>query len=61
MRNDERGTSRQAASSMPAWHKTMSAMSGANGMVYMEYSTGKYELLGQGQNESEPKDPSKRH
>ncbi|XP_038679973.1 general transcription and DNA repair factor IIH helicase subunit XPB1-like isoform X4 [Tripterygium wilfordii] len=39
---------------------SMSAMSGANGMVYMEYSTGK-KLAGQGQMKSKPKDPSKRH
>ncbi|GMJ03814.1 homolog of xeroderma pigmentosum complementation group B 1 [Hibiscus trionum] len=39
---------------------SMSAMSGANGMVYMEYSTGKHKLLGHGQ-KSKPKDPSKRH
>ncbi|XVE64807.1 hypothetical protein DITRI_Ditri07aG0131600 [Diplodiscus trichospermus] len=40
---------------------SMSAMSGANGMVYMEYSTGKHKLPGQGQNKSKPKDPNKRH
>ncbi|XWS49977.1 hypothetical protein CRYUN_Cryun12cG0048800 [Craigia yunnanensis] len=40
---------------------SMSAMSGAYGMVYMEYSTGKHKLLGQGQNKSKPKDPAKRH
>ncbi|KAK8361301.1 hypothetical protein V6Z12_A03G030900 [Gossypium hirsutum] len=40
---------------------SMSAMSGANGMVYMEYSTGKHKLMGHGQNKSKPKDPSKRH
>ncbi|KAA3456517.1 DNA repair helicase XPB1-like protein [Gossypium australe] len=40
---------------------SMSAMSGANGMVYMEYSTGKHKLIGHGQNKSKPKDPSKRH
>ncbi|TYJ07711.1 hypothetical protein E1A91_A11G024300v1 [Gossypium mustelinum] len=40
---------------------SMSSMSGANGMVYMEYSTGKHKLIGQGQNKSKPKDPSKRH
>ncbi|PPD97708.1 hypothetical protein GOBAR_DD05311 [Gossypium barbadense] len=39
---------------------SMSAMSGANGMVYMEY-TGKHKLMGHGQNKSKPKDPSKRH
>ncbi|XP_038679995.1 general transcription and DNA repair factor IIH helicase subunit XPB1-like isoform X4 [Tripterygium wilfordii] len=39
---------------------SMSAMSGANGMIYMEYSTGK-KLAGQGQMKSKPKDPSKRH
>ncbi|KAE8721960.1 DNA repair helicase XPB1 [Hibiscus syriacus] len=37
---------------------SMSTMSGANGMVYMEYSTGKHKLVGQ---KSRPKDPSKRH
>ncbi|KAJ7944948.1 DNA repair helicase XPB1 [Quillaja saponaria] len=36
--------------------KSMSAMSGANGMVYMEYSTGH-----KGQMKSKPKDPTKRH
>ncbi|KAK6251328.1 Helicase/UvrB [Theobroma cacao] len=40
---------------------SMSAMSGANGMVYMEYSTGKHKYPGQGQIKSKPKDPSKRH
>ncbi|XP_022736909.1 DNA repair helicase XPB1 isoform X2 [Durio zibethinus] len=40
---------------------SMSAMSGANGMVYMEYSTGKQKLIGHGQNKSKPKDPAKRH
>lgn len=40
---------------------SMSSMSGANGMVYMEYSTAKHKLIGQGQNKSKPKDPSKRH
>ncbi|KDP25407.1 hypothetical protein JCGZ_20563 [Jatropha curcas] len=39
---------------------SMSAMSGAKGMVYMEYSTGR-RLAGQGQLKSKPKDPSKRH
>ncbi|KAH7550243.1 hypothetical protein JRO89_XS13G0159600 [Xanthoceras sorbifolium] len=40
---------------------SMSAMSGANGMVYMEYSTGK-RYAGQGQLKSkQPKDPAKRH
>ncbi|KAF4364388.1 hypothetical protein F8388_006965 [Cannabis sativa] len=40
---------------------SMSAMSGANGMVYMEYSTGR-RLAGQGQLKSnKPKDPAKRH
>ncbi|XVF10564.1 hypothetical protein REPUB_Repub07fG0193300 [Reevesia pubescens] len=39
---------------------SMSAMSGANGMVYMEYSTGKHRLLGPGL-KTKPKDPSKRH
>ncbi|OWM85302.1 hypothetical protein CDL15_Pgr028089 [Punica granatum] len=37
---------------------SMSAMSGANGMVYMEYSTGKKPM---GQGKPKPKDPSKRH
>ncbi|XP_042033986.1 general transcription and DNA repair factor IIH helicase subunit XPB1-like isoform X2 [Salvia splendens] len=37
---------------------SMSTMSGANGRVYMEYSTGK-KL--QGQMKSKPKDPAKRH
>ncbi|XP_038688445.1 general transcription and DNA repair factor IIH helicase subunit XPB1 isoform X2 [Tripterygium wilfordii] len=40
---------------------SMSAMSGANGMVYMEYSTGQKKLAGQGHLKSKPKDPSKRH
>ncbi|PON84542.1 Helicase XPB/Ssl [Trema orientale] len=40
---------------------SMSAMSGANGMVYMEYRTGR-KLAGQGQIKSnKPKDPAKRH
>ncbi|KAK7369710.1 hypothetical protein VNO80_11753 [Phaseolus coccineus] len=39
-------------------HGSMSAMSGAKGMVYMEYSTGR---KGQGQMKSKPKDPAKRH
>ncbi|KAH9719475.1 General transcription and DNA repair factor IIH helicase subunit XPB1 [Citrus sinensis] len=38
---------------------SMSAMSGAQGMVYMEYSTGQ-KKLGLGQ-KGKPKDPSKRH
>lgn len=38
---------------------SMSAMSGAQGMVYMEYSTGQ-KKLGVGQ-KGKPKDPSKRH
>ncbi|KAL2648529.1 hypothetical protein AAZV13_05G178400 [Glycine max] len=38
---------------------SMSAMSGAKGMVYMEYSTGRNK--GQGQIKSKPKDPAKRH
>ncbi|GAV76105.1 Helicase_C domain-containing protein/ResIII domain-containing protein/Helicase_C_3 domain-containing protein [Cephalotus follicularis] len=37
---------------------SMSAFSGANGMVYMEYSTGRNK---QGQLKSKPKDPTKRH
>ncbi|QCD85057.1 DNA excision repair protein ERCC-3 [Vigna unguiculata] len=40
-------------------HGSMSAMSGAKGMVYMEYSTGRNK--GQGQIKSKPKDPAKRH
>ncbi|KAL5709191.1 DNA helicase [Ranunculus cassubicifolius] len=41
---------------------SMSAMSGAKGMVYMEYSTGRGRLPGQGQlRTSKPKDPTKRH
>ncbi|OIW19824.1 hypothetical protein TanjilG_24537 [Lupinus angustifolius] len=36
---------------------SMSAMSGAKGMVYMEYSTGRHK----GQIKSKPKDPAKRH
>ncbi|CAL0313355.1 unnamed protein product [Lupinus luteus] len=40
-------------------HGSMSAMSGAKGMVYMEYSTGRHK--GQGQIKSKPKDPAKRH
>ncbi|GMN31998.1 hypothetical protein TIFTF001_003492 [Ficus carica] len=39
---------------------SMSAMSGANGMVYMEYSTGKGKLMGHGM-KIKPKDPTKRH
>lgn len=38
---------------------SMSAMSGANGMVYMEYSTG--QKGGKGQIKGKPKDPAKRH
>ncbi|KAL0329829.1 UNVERIFIED_CONTAM: General transcription and DNA repair factor IIH helicase subunit XPB1 [Sesamum radiatum] len=38
---------------------SMSAMSGASGMVYMEYSTGQKKL--HGQMKSKPKDPNKRH
>lgn len=37
---------------------SMSAMSGANGLVYMEYNTGRNK---QGQMKSKPKDPTKRH
>ncbi|KAF9597424.1 hypothetical protein IFM89_018870 [Coptis chinensis] len=40
---------------------SMSAMSGAKGMVYMEYNTGRGGRPGQGQLKSKPKDPSKRH
>ncbi|XP_030474945.2 general transcription and DNA repair factor IIH helicase subunit XPB1 [Syzygium oleosum] len=39
---------------------SMSAMSGANGMVYMEYSTGR-KLIGPGQPKPKPRDPSRRH
>ncbi|KAL9329952.1 hypothetical protein ACSQ67_004955 [Phaseolus vulgaris] len=39
-------------------HGSMSAMSGAKGMLYMEYGTGR---KGQGQIKSKPKDPAKRH
>uniref|UniRef100_A0A1D1Z523 DNA 3'-5' helicase n=1 Tax=Anthurium amnicola TaxID=1678845 RepID=A0A1D1Z523_9ARAE len=39
---------------------SMSAMSGASGMVYMEYNTGKGKQAGQGQHKK-PKDPTKRH
>ncbi|KAK2984557.1 hypothetical protein RJ640_018935 [Escallonia rubra] len=38
---------------------SMSAMSGANGMVYMEYNTGRNKHFGQ--MKSKPKDPTKRH
>lgn len=38
---------------------SMSAMSGASGMVYMEYSTGQKKP--HGQMKSKPKDPNKRH
>ncbi|XP_075518031.1 general transcription and DNA repair factor IIH helicase/translocase subunit XPB1 [Primulina tabacum] len=38
---------------------SMSAMSGASGMVYMEYDTGQKKL--HGQSKSKPKDPAKRH
>ncbi|XP_042475918.1 general transcription and DNA repair factor IIH helicase subunit XPB1 [Macadamia integrifolia] len=40
---------------------SMSAMSGASGMVYMEYNTGRGKYAGQGQIKSKPKDPAKRH
>ncbi|OVA13975.1 Helicase Ercc3 [Macleaya cordata] len=40
---------------------SMSAMSGAHGMVYMEYNNGKGKYPGQGQLKSKPKDPAKRH
>ncbi|RVW43250.1 DNA repair helicase XPB2 [Vitis vinifera] len=40
---------------------SMSAMSGASGMVYMEYNTGRNKHGGQGQIKGKPKDPSKRH
>ncbi|XP_057525326.1 general transcription and DNA repair factor IIH helicase subunit XPB1 [Amaranthus tricolor] len=39
---------------------SMSAMSGANGMVYMEYNTGQ-KKQGMAQLKKKPKDPSKRH
>ncbi|XP_068642462.1 general transcription and DNA repair factor IIH helicase/translocase subunit XPB1-like [Aristolochia californica] len=39
---------------------SMSAMSGAKGMVYMEYSTGRGKQAGHGQ-VKKPKDPAKRH
>ncbi|CAA3002379.1 DNA repair helicase XPB1 isoform X2 [Olea europaea var. sylvestris] len=38
---------------------SMSAMSGASGMVYMEYNTGQKNV--HGQTKSKPKDPAKRH
>ncbi|CAI9774757.1 unnamed protein product [Fraxinus pennsylvanica] len=38
---------------------SMSAMSGASGMAYMEYSTGQKKV--HGQTKSKPKDPAKRH
>ncbi|XP_020593007.1 DNA repair helicase XPB1-like isoform X2 [Phalaenopsis equestris] len=40
---------------------SMSALSGANGMVYMEYNTGHGKKTAQGQTKTKPKDPSKRH
>ncbi|XP_010934928.1 general transcription and DNA repair factor IIH helicase/translocase subunit XPB1 isoform X2 [Elaeis guineensis] len=40
---------------------SMSTLSGASGMVYMEYNTGKHKQGGPGQVKSKPKDPSKRH
>ncbi|XP_031495189.1 general transcription and DNA repair factor IIH helicase subunit XPB1-like [Nymphaea colorata] len=40
---------------------SLSAMSGANKMVYMEYNTGKGKLVAHGQAKSKPKDPAKRH
>eukprot|EP01018_Ginkgo_biloba_P024365 Gb_19362 [translate_table: standard] len=40
---------------------SMSAMSGASGMVYMEYSTGRGKQAGQSQLKSKPRDPNKRH
>uniref|UniRef100_A0A7N0T0A5 DNA 3'-5' helicase n=1 Tax=Kalanchoe fedtschenkoi TaxID=63787 RepID=A0A7N0T0A5_KALFE len=39
---------------------SMSAMSGANGMVYMEYNAGRGKF-GHGHAKSKPKDPTKRH
>lgn len=38
---------------------SMSAMSGASGMVYMEYSTGRDKM--HGQMKSKPRDSTKRH
>lgn len=40
---------------------SMSAMSGASGMVYMEYSTGRGKQGMHGQMKSKPRDPTKRH
>ncbi|KAG0463225.1 hypothetical protein HPP92_021701 [Vanilla planifolia] len=40
---------------------SMSALSGASGMVYMEYSTGHGKKPAQVQTKPKPKDPSKRH
>ncbi|KAL4186917.1 hypothetical protein AMTRI_Chr09g36580 [Amborella trichopoda] len=40
---------------------SMSAMSGANGRVYMEYRTGHGKQPGQVQGKGKPKDPNKRH
>ncbi|EPS67161.1 hypothetical protein M569_07617, partial [Genlisea aurea] len=40
---------------------SMSAMSGARGMVYMEYSTGGQKKVLHGHAKTKPKDPSKRH
>lgn len=40
---------------------SMSSMSGANGMVYMEYSNGRNSRPGQGKLKNKPKDQAKRH
>ncbi|PKU76852.1 DNA repair helicase XPB1 [Dendrobium catenatum] len=40
---------------------SMSALSGASGMVYMEYNTGHGKKTAQGQTKAKQKDPSKRH
>ncbi|PKA66278.1 DNA repair helicase XPB1 [Apostasia shenzhenica] len=40
---------------------SMSAMSGASGMVYMEYNTGNSKKISQVQTKNKTKDPSKRH
>ncbi|KAI0529113.1 hypothetical protein KFK09_001660 [Dendrobium nobile] len=40
---------------------SMSALSGASGMVYMEYNTGHGKKTAQGQTKTKQKDPSKRH
>lgn len=59
LEEDEDGIALQKARRIPG---SMSAMSGSNGMVYMEYSTGrKYAGQGQLKAAAKPKDPSKRH